>query len=390
MLGFFLLIAGGCNQNKSTTKSEVESENIVILKGTLEGGQGQRIIFEEMAAREFIPIDTAVCNDSGAFEISFSPNETAFYVLRCGPSGYVTLLLEPGESIGFSGSIDHLDSYQINGSEGSELLQTLSHQHKDVLNALGEITRKNTELVSSPDYSSLKQIFDQQFDSITGGFHQYSTRFIYENSGSLAILVALYNLYGQGLPVFYPDKDFEVYQYVDSALMARYSGSGAVDLLNAQVKQAKTALTQERSSNRFEKGEIAPDFVSSRSDGSQLALSDLKGEFVLLSFWAGWSRLSRVENPFLKEANEVYGKYPFRILQVSFDDNLKIWTGAIREDGLEWDHVSDLKRWDSPVADLYQVEKIPSNVLIDQEGKILEIDIFGTKLLDKLETLFKK
>ncbi len=385
-----LIIGNGCLQKESSQKGEVETDFTVNIKGILEDGRGQMVVLEEMAAREFIPLDTTFCDDSGAFEISISPIEVAFYVLRYGSSGYITLLLEPGEFLKFSGHFDHIDAYEIKGSKGSVLLQSLSIRHKQALEELGEITRKNMTQVSSPDYHRIKPGFDKQFDSIATDFHSYSTQFIHENSSSLAILIALYNLYGQGLPVFYPDKDLEIYQFVDSALMSNYDGIEAVNLLNAQVAEAMRQLDDDDISNRPQKGEIAPDFVSSRSDGSQLALSDLKGKFVLLSFWAGWSQTSRVENSFLKKAKRAYGEYPFQIFQVSFDDNQKIWSQAIHKDGLDWDHVSDLNRWDSPIADLYQIEKIPSNVLIDPEGKIVDIDIFGNKLLEKLEIIFRK
>ena len=63
---------------------------------------------------------------------------------------------------------------------------------------------------------------------------------------------------------------------------------------------------------------------------------------------------------------------------------------AIKEDGLNWDHVSELMRWDTPVADLYHLEKIPSNVLVDPSGKIIGTDLFGERLLEKLELIFTK
>jgi hypothetical protein len=77
----------------------------------------------------------------------------------------------------------------------------------------------------------------------------------------------------------------------------------------------------------------------------------------------------------------------FRILQVSVDDKLTAWTVAIEEDGLVWDHVSELKRWETPVVELYGVEKIPFNVLIDPSGKIVETDLYGEQLLSKLDQL---
>jgi len=382
------VIAYGCKKKDPSASAEKDTEYTVSIRGTLEGGEGEMVILEEMAAREYIPLDTALCDSSGTFEISIVPQEVAFYVLRYGPSGYITLLLEPGERATISGPFENIDSYSVEGSKGSELLNSLALEHRSVLNALGEIARKNMDLSSSPDYSLIKPVIDLQFDSITNGFYEYSLQFIHENAGSLAILVALYNLYGQRLPVFYPDEDLPVYEFVDSALMNKYNGFEAVTLLNTQVNEAKRVLENTGEERTFKKGEIAPDFVSSRTDGSQLALSDLRGEYVLISFWAGWSRLSRDENPALKRVYLKYGKHPFTILQVSFDDNQEVWTTAIREDGLEWHHVSDLKRWDTPVADLYQVDKIPSNLLVDPSGRIIETNLFGDKILEKLELIF--
>ncbi len=385
-----LLPTLGCNQRDGETRGSLNTDYTVSIKGFLEAGGGQAVVLEEMAAREYIPLDTVICTDSGDFEISIEPREVAFYVLRYGPSGYVTLLIEPGEDIDFSGHIDHIDSYTIEGSEGSELLNVLSREHRSALKALGEIARKNTELLSTSGYASMKPVIDRQFDSVTNDFHDYSVQFIHAHAGNLAILVALYNLYGQGLPVFNPENDLQVYEFVDSALMSKYNNVEAVALLNAQVNEAKRVPDDTGQGSKLKKGEIAPDFVSSRTDGSQLALSDFKGEYVLISFWAGWSRLSRDQNPFLRMAHERFGKYAFRILQVSLDESKEIWTRAIREDNLEWDHVSDLLRWDTPVADLYRIERIPSNVLVDPTGKIVETDLFDDNLLDNLELIFSK
>jgi peroxiredoxin len=283
--------------------------------------------------------------------------------------------------------LEEKESYSIEGSTGSALLQTLAAEHKKVLEALGEIARKNMENVSSHDYPAMKQRLDQQFDSITSTFQEYSLRFIHENSPSPAILIALYNLYGQGFPVFHPTTDFPVYQFVDSVLMASHSELEAVHLLHAQVTEAKEVMESHQQGQRLNKGEIASDFVSSRPDGSLMALSDLRGNYVLLGFWASWSNLCREENATLVKALELYGDRNFRILQVSVDDNKSAWMLAIDEDGLEWDHVSDLSRWETPVVDLYGVEKIPFNVIIDPAGKIVETDLYGEKLLIKLNQL---
>jgi peroxiredoxin len=140
-------------------------------------------------------------------------------------------------------------------------------------------------------------------------------------------------------------------------------------------------------SSWLKKGEIAPDFVSSRPDRSEMALSSLRGSYVLLGFWASWSNLSREENATLVKARKQFGEKNFKILQVSVDDSNIDWIGAIEEDGLDWDHLSDLKRWETPVVELYGVEKIPFNVLIDPRGKIVETELYGEYLLSNLDQI---
>ena len=148
-------------------------------------------------------------------------------------------------------------------------------------------------------------------------------------------------------------------------------------------------MESELLTNRPQIGEIAPDFVSSRPDGTPLTLLDLRGNYVLLDFWASWSKLSREENASLVKAWEQHGEKNFRILQISVDDNKADWTGAIEEDKLDWDHVSDLKRWETPLVDLYGVERIPYNLLIDPSGRIIESELYGEQLLNKLEQILR-
>ncbi len=341
-----------------------------------------------MAVREYIPIDTVSCDDKGQFQINFKQEQPAFYVLRTDRSGYITLLINPGQKLSIRGTYGQTDQYSVNGSEGSEQLMELADEHKRTLNELGNITKQTREYRDLPDFPEKKKRLDQKFDSITFSFKSYSIDFIERNQESLSILIALYNLYGPGLPVFHPGEDFKTYCFVDSLLQSRYPDFEAAQLLHGQVLEAQATNQKNEQDHRPELGKIAPDFVSSQPDGSQIALSELRGNYVLLSFWAGWSNPSRDENPYLRDAWKLYNQFNFRILQVSFDNERRSWTEAIEQDGLTWDHVSDLRRWESVVADLYQVEKIPANYLIDPKGRIIAQDLFGNELVKKLENLY--
>ena len=387
ILILLLLFSVACKQNSPADQAGETAGKTTEIRGLLQSGGGETLVLEEMSAREFIPVDTVQCDEEGKFHISYLQEQQAFYILRYGSSGYITLLIEPGESIEFKGQLENKNSFTISGSPGSELLQILAAEHKKALEALGEIARRNREQVHSPEYTLLKQKLDQQFDSITSAFQEFSLGFIHENASSPAILIALYNLYGQGIPVFHPGTDFQVYLFVDSVMMSGHSELEAVRLLHAQVEEAKLLMEEENQGPRLNLGEIAPDFVSSRPDGTEMTLRSLRGNYVLLSFWASWSKLCREENAVLVKAQERFWEKNFRILQVSVDDNRKAWTGAIEEDALAWDHVSDLNRWETPVVNLYGVERIPFTVIVDPAGKIVATDLFGEPLLDKLNQL---
>jgi peroxiredoxin len=383
-----ILVTTACKPGSQPDNKMGSTHKETQIEGVLDGGENREVVLEEMAVREYIPIDTVTLDADGRFFINFEPQQTAFYVLRIGGAGYVTLLIDPGQLITFKGTYGESGSYRVEGSEGSEVLMELSAEHKRTLNEIGDVINQIRKSQELENYPALKMRLDLKFDSTTNSFKRYSEDFIKRNQESLSILIALYNLYGQDLPVFDPYEDFEIYLLVDSLLQSHYPEFEVALLLHAQVLEAGTSNQKNEDDHRPVVGEIAPDFVSSRPDGSQMALSDLKGDYILLSFWAGWSSLSREENPYLKEAWNIKGSFPFKIFQVSFDGEKAIWTGAIEEDGLTWDHVSDLQRWESVIADLYGVEKIPTNYLIDPEGRIIARDLFGTGLLEKLENLF--
>ena len=148
--------SSGCNRNNQAEPGTDRSSYAITINGLLQDGSGKQVVLEKMEAREYVPEDTVNCDESGSFTISFSSEEPGFYVLRYGPSGYVTLLLEPGEMVEFSGIYGQTDTYNLKGSDGSELLRNLAMEHKRTLKAMGEISRKNRELVSNPDYSKLK------------------------------------------------------------------------------------------------------------------------------------------------------------------------------------------------------------------------------------------
>jgi peroxiredoxin len=135
-------------------------------------------------------------------------------------------------------------------------------------------------------------------------------------------------------------------------------------------------------------GNIAPDFVSITPDGRNERFSDHIGEnYILLDFWAAWCGPCRRDNPNIVAAYQKYKDKGFTVYGVSLDRNKESWLKAIQDDELTWTQVSDLAFWNSKAAALYGVRAIPSNFLIDPNGRIIARNIKGEDLQNKLEEL---
>lgn len=136
-------------------------------------------------------------------------------------------------------------------------------------------------------------------------------------------------------------------------------------------------------------GYPAIEFSQANPDGKQIKLSDFKGKYVLVDFWASWCGPCRAENPNVVMAYQKYKDKNFTVFGVSLDSNKDAWLKAVQKDNLTWPQVSDLKGWGNDVAKLYGITSIPQNLLLDKDGKIIAKNLRGADLEAKLEEIFK-
>jgi peroxiredoxin len=137
-------------------------------------------------------------------------------------------------------------------------------------------------------------------------------------------------------------------------------------------------------------GDQAPDISLPDPDGNLKVLSSLRGKYVLLDFWASWCGPCRFENPNVVRLFQKYKDKDFDILSVSLDNNKKAWLNAIEADGMEWNHVSDLKKWESSVTPVYHLDGIPMTYLLDKNGIIIAKNLRGPDLEKKLAEVLAK
>ncbi len=156
-----------------------------------------------------------------------------------------------------------------------------------------------------------------------------------------------------------------------------------------QLKQQKQKEEKEKQGNSTSIGELAPELNFPDPSGKIITLESLKGNYVLIDFWASWCKPCRMENPNVVKLYNKYKEKGFTVYSVSLDNNKDRWINAIKQDNLTWpNHVSDLKQWQTEATKIYGFRGIPYTVLIDKEGKIVAKNLRGPTLENKLGEIF--
>ena len=348
------------------------------------------VYLKEMTSTEMIPVDSALIDDAGGFELNGILPENRFYAVHTQPESFIYLLAGKGDKITIEGDAQALAStYTVAGSEDSRLIRELTEEQNKVLSRIYQLNRVFTDSVHSPNFMEIKVGLDSVYDGILNSHRAYTFAFIEDNLHSQASLMALYQQIGPRYYVLDPEQDFKYFSMVDSSLGILYPESDAVQDLHRQVEELKQKRVAENmSAARLGAGTLAPEIALPNPDGDTILLSSLRGKYVLLDFWASWCPPCRRENPNLVKVYKKYHDKGFEIYQVSLDKTRDAWLRGIKEDGLHWVHVSDLKFWNSIVVPVYNIQGIPMSYLLDKRGRIMAQNLKGEMLEEELKQIF--
>lgn len=319
-------------------------------------------------------IDSTDLDAKGGFQFKHPAPYANLYKLRIGSSIY-DLIAKNGDDIKFkTDATDLAHTYTVEGSETSEKIQ----EFNKISNFYGE---KNSKL--SDEYTAKSQALGQESDSLMKiyvpqfqkNITDYSTevlKFVDRNKKNLAGFYAATSLdqnkYEQQLVAYGED------------IKDDFKDNPGVQRFIKQMEAAKPVSV----------GHKAPEFTAQGIDGKQVKLSDYKGKYVMLDFWASWCPPCRQENPNVVKQYAAFKSKGFNILGISLDTDKKDWQKAINDDNLTWTHVSDLQRFDGPTERLYRIEAIPTNFIIDPQGNIVAKNITGADLEEFLNRTFNK
>jgi peroxiredoxin len=378
---FPILVIAGCKNNT------------VKISGTIENPVGEQYIYlDELKSNELFSVDSMKISDNGKFGFKKELESPAFYVLKTTENNFLTMLLQPGENITITAYMDSLNfPISIKGSEGTESMIAYNRKLRNTINKFNGLNQIYMQNSGNPELPALIEKLDSMAQTYLNEINLFTKNYIDQNLSSMVSLVALYQQIAPSVYVLNPVKDLNYFLKVDSSLSALYPEYEPVTSLHQQIQELVTSLNGNPATTQVAgEGAEAPEITLPSPEGDTIKLSSTRGSYLLLDFWASWCAPCRQENPNLVKAYNLYHKKGFQIFQVSLDKTKEAWMKGIKDDNLErWIHVSDIQYWNSVVVPLYKIESIPSNFLLDKEGRIIASNLRGEQLQTKLAELFK-
>ncbi|MDB5262828.1 MAG: alkyl hydroperoxide reductase, partial [Adhaeribacter sp.] len=266
---------------------------------------------------------------------------------------------------------DMRQTYSVKGSKESSQLKTMLTM-LDKIQANGANLQKRFAAAQNAGQTDSLPVLQQKFMAMQKQNAAQIKNIIRTNPKSVVSAFATLSLIN-------PDEEFA---FADS--MATTFNQTLPD-----SKYTKALTTKLSGLRNLALGQPAPDISLPTPDGKSVALSSLRGKYVLIDFWASWCGPCRQENPNVVRMYNLYKDKGFEIFGVSLDESKDKWLKAIAMDKLTWPHVSDLKGWESSAAKLYNIQAIPQTLLLDKEGNIIAKNLRGPSLEEKLASLMQ-
>lgn len=335
----------------------------------MKNAANRKITLEKVTEDGEVIMDSTTTDGSGKFTLKNAVSETDYYLLRTGAESVVFLILSGGENVEINGDARAIDTtYRVKGSTESALIQQLRYTERRLTDSLNSVFA-TMQYEAPTQRDSLGHLLETHYSTTMAGF---ARQLVKEHPSALATLSATKFLEQSG--------DLKLMRMLADSLTLSFPGN--------QYVQDYVALVSDL--EKLPPGSEAPPIALQSIDGKKIALADYRGKIVLVDFWASWCQPCRRANPDLVRLYSKYKSDRVEFVGVSLDDNMEAWKRAVKNDGLTWPQVSELKKWDSRCVDDYKISSIPYSILLDETGKIVAKGLTPEDLELKIQEMLRK
>ena len=335
------------------------------IDGTFKNpGAEKKVFLFGMQNSNMIALDSTNLSEKGEFKFVRKTPSVDFFRVSMGTHEYM-LIAENGDNIKIEADLsDKSLGYKISGAKEVEKLAELNSIRSKFSQKVEGIQKAfEAKVATQPqNRAAILEEMRPEYEGYIKNLNEEVLKFADDNKGTLAGFYAINTLSPQQF-------EGELVKYSEE-IKEKIKGNATVDSFVKQMAKLKTVQV----------GQPAPNFTINTADDKPVSLSDFKGKYVLLDFWASWCQPCRQENPNVVKVYNQYKDKNFTILGISLDTDKAAWLQAVKADNLTWTHVSELKDFNGTAVKDYQVQAIPSSFLIDPSGKIIAKNLRGEEL----------
>lgn len=348
------------------------SETGYVVKGKIEGSDSIMFYLQKREAGKTINIDSAV-SKKGSFTMKGGSVEYPMMVqLVAGDTRKRTSFYLENSQITVEGTLDSLFKAEVKGSKTQDEYMSFINSNKPLSDAYASLYSEYQTASQSGDAAKVAEI-EKKAEEIQNQMLENQKNFVKNNPSSYVSPSILSSL-------AYDMEPSEI-----ESIMSKF------DTAIVNLPQMKDLKARVEVMKAVAVGQKAPDFTMNDVDGNPVTLSSKFGpKLLLVDFWAAWCGPCRQENPNVVKVYTEFNKKGFDIFGVSLDQTREDWVKAIEDDKLTWTHVSDLKFWDNAAAKMYAVQSIPANFLLDENGIIIDKNLRGEDLYNKVSEVLSK